>query len=88
MANSSSTTATSIAGTTGTQWGCHITTSGSGGGLNAGVIASPGIAYRLTGWVQTSTTAGDVSLIWGLVNSGAGTGVTRHAGSHLIHYTA
>jgi len=79
--------ATSIASTTGTQQGAHITTSGSGGGISAGVIASPGVAYRITGWVLTSTTPGAVSLIWGQVNNGAATGVTRQAGSHLVYYT-
>ena len=50
-----------------------------------GVIASPGISIRFSGWVQISSTAGYVTVQWAANNTGAGTGVTRHANSYLSH---
>ena len=70
------------------QSGAHISTPGASGVVAGGVIAAPGLAYRLTGWVQLGSTAGDVTLYWGPTSHGAGTGVTRHAGSYLTHCTA
>lgn len=67
------------------QQGAHISAVGSGGAVAAGVIASPGLAYRITGWVQLAGTGGDVSFYWGPNSNGAGTGIIRHANSYLIH---
>ncbi len=38
-----------------------------------------------TGWVSISSTSGDVVVQWSANNTGAGTGITRHANSRIVH---